>query len=286
MSTKDAGSKSGDGVECPTCGKDGFKSETGVKIHHTHAHGESIRPTVECAWCGDEKTVSPSGIERSEKHFCGDDCYAAWKSENVVGEDHHQYTDRVTVECAWCGEQIELVPSRVENHERHFCPDTDCQANWLSENKSGEDAVGWGGGSVTVECAWCGEEKEVCQWAFDRRKRFFCGNNGECQGKWLSENRSGENAHRWNGGEYPYGEGFGPSLKETVRERQDRQCAGCGAHESTQPMALDVHHIQKARNIDDAEQRNDDQNLVAVCRQCHPQFDQMSPLRPQTPYLD
>lgn len=46
--------------------------------------------TVACDWCGDEKDVKPSTAERG-RTFCDKRCEGAWRSENVVGPDHHNW---------------------------------------------------------------------------------------------------------------------------------------------------------------------------------------------------
>ena len=80
-----------------------------------------------------------------------------------------------------------------------------------------------------------------------------------------------------------YGPGWTHSKKEAVRERDDFECQDCGIGQD-EYMAecgrrLDVHHIQKARNISDAEERNSMDNLITVCRSCHAKWEDI-PLRP------
>jgi len=50
---------------------------------------------------------------------------------------------------------------------------------------------------ITVECSWCGEEKKVEPWQYEKNEEFFCDRDGGCQSKWKQENASGENHPRW-----------------------------------------------------------------------------------------
>ena len=102
------------------------------------------------------------------------------------------------------------------------------------------------------------------------------------------EGVTGPNHHSWKGGRHRYGEGWTEDLREGVRERQNRRCAGCGTGESENGRRLSVHHIQKARSMEGlpAEVRHADDRLVALCRKCHPVWESMAPLRPQTAFTD
>lgn len=95
----------------------------------------------------------------------------------------------------------------------------------------------------------------------------------------------GETHHQWNGGTVPYGPGWNDAKKEAVRERDNRECQGCGMPESKQieqfGRKLPIHHKQKARDFDDPEKRNAMDNLVALCDGgCHAEAERMAPLYP------
>lgn len=91
----------------------------------------------------------------------------------------------------------------------------------------------------------------------------------------------------WNGGTFPYGPGWNDAKKEQIRERDGRECQSCGRSEEEHIELYDkkhtVHHIQKARNFDDPEQRNHPDNLITLCEtgECHHKWEMMAPLRPQ-----
>ena len=99
--------------------------------------------------------------------------------------------------------------------------------------------------------------------------------------------RVGENHPQWNGGRFPYGPGWNERKRQRVRERDGYECVRCGAtqeeHKARYGERLHVHHLTKAREIDDAEERNSISNLVALCRDCHADWERVSAagLRPQ-----
>ena len=102
-----------------------------------------------------------------------------------------------------------------------------------------------------------------------------------------SRNVSGANHPKWNGGEIPYGPGWNDSKRRQVRERDGYECADCGTtqaeHKAKYDQKLHVHHLIKARNIDDAEERNASENLLTLCRDCHREWERLSEagIRPQ-----
>lgn len=272
MSEYDSDGDSSD-VECPTCARTDFESVQGMRSHHAQTHDEPIRVTVTCENCGDVDEIPPSNAKRMEHHFCNNECQGEWMS----GENHPMWGGGfVEVSCENCGEVKEVVPSVKQCRENHFC-DRDCHSEWMAENKTGREHPLWRG--VSVDCAWCGKTKEVEPSRIRRSDRFFC--DIECHGEWLSENNTGKNNPSWNGGEYVYGSGWSEDKKERIRERQERKCAACGVNEDDLPRKLDVHHIEKARWFSNDETRNDESNLVALCRPCHIDWEHMSPLRPQ-----
>lgn len=65
-----------------------------------------------------------------------------------------------------------------------------------ARNPSGRSNPMWKP-KVTVRCAYCGKEKEMHQSRAKAYKKKFC--DDVCRGKWMSENSSGENNHRWTG---------------------------------------------------------------------------------------
>lgn len=133
---------------------------------------------------------------------------------------------------------------------------------------------------------YCGEEKSTIEIA----KLCDC-----CRAtvfNWLKrhgiEMRSidGQNNPNWNGGRFPYGPGWNGTKRRKVRQRDGFECVRCGMsqseHKTEYGQKLHVHHLKKARDIDDPEERNAVDNLITLCRGCHSEYEQFaSVLQPQ-----
>lgn len=87
-----------------------------------------------CQICGKE-IVSKNG-KHYFRHYC-DECFIKWRKS-------HQYK-RILVNCAYCGKEIEVIPSRSKNNKNCYC-DVNCMAKHYSETNSGENSPTWKGG--------------------------------------------------------------------------------------------------------------------------------------------
>ncbi len=277
-------------VTCPTCGREDFKNERGMQLHHARMHNESLATeTRECAWCGDDVEVRPSRRGKNKRVFCsGSDCYAKWQSENRSGEDSPTWKGRtVTTDCVVCGQEKEIRADHVEKFDVHFCS-TECESEYKTGKRTGSDNPQWTE-RVTVSCEWCGNDFERPRWHAENGHRNFC--DKECADEWTSENWVGENNPLWEGGYHGYGPGWNDAKKRKVRKRDDHTCQhpACTVtneqHKEVYEMALHVHHIQNHRQFDSAEERNAMSNLVALCLPHHKLWEQISPLTPSN-YAD
>ena len=72
---------------CKQCGKK-FKAKPSAKRVYCskacHDAAQTKGPIVQCFRCGKEIRIHPS--DKSEKHFCGQECRLAWLSEHVREE--------------------------------------------------------------------------------------------------------------------------------------------------------------------------------------------------------
>jgi len=94
-----SGNNNCSGVECPTCDKDHFVNERGMKCHHSRIHGESLRGvTFNCDVCGEEAVKEPHHYNQNGKNYCSHECQ---------GKDLQQTK---TVECEHCGEANTYSP--------------------------------------------------------------------------------------------------------------------------------------------------------------------------------
>jgi len=116
----------------------------------------------------------------------------------------------------------------------------------------------------------------------------MCGCSYQTVYKWLHKNGielkdySGEEHHMWKDGVYSYGAGWNKRKKRVIRERDNHTCKNpnCSMtqkeHIEKYGEKLHVHHLRKARNVNDPEERNAKENLITLCRDCHYQWERIS----------
>ena len=250
MSSLEAETQERDDTECPTCGREDFKSTEGMRRHHALAHDESLlHQTVECDGCGDsiERRTDTDG-----DHYCSNGC--------MVEKNAEVFRNRTETECKQCGETFKHVASK----DRVFCGAA-CQG----EHERDLDES---------ECGYCGDVFEHVP-AKDRR---FC--SYDCMGAWRAENTTGDNNPAWKGGHAEY---YGNNWHQQRRRRLEHdahECVVCGItedeHREQVGRSLDVHHIRPLRTFEDPEDANVLRNLVTMCKPCHGRWEGI-PLRPE-----
>lgn len=111
-------------TECPSCERDDFKNEEGMRWHHSYEHGEKLPSQVTCDNCGIEFRKPPSLIERSENDFCSKPCSNEYRRGKPAPPDHN-FRDggKSEYDCANCNDTINRYPSTVEANEtgKAFC---------------------------------------------------------------------------------------------------------------------------------------------------------------------
>lgn len=268
--------------ECPTCG-DVFDGESGMKVHHANAHGESIAKTeCECAWCGADIEVKDHIYDRTDNNFCDESCRGEWLSENNSGEPHPNY-DKHSLVCDWCGCEFSRGRDLASKSERDFCTQK-CYGKWLSENNSGEDHHQYN--RVSYDCDYCGSNMSITPYDFEEYTNHYC--SKECSGSHKKELYSGEGGPSWSGGWPDY---YGPNWdeqREKVLDVYGRRCASCGKSAQENGKGLDVHHVTPIREFKDDsgdvdyESANEVENLVPFCPSCHRKWEGVR-VRPQPP---
>jgi len=226
---------------------------------------------VACPWEGCEDTFdTESGMKCHHTMVHG---------ESIAG---------VLIECAQCGDTTRKQAAFLRDSENHFC-DAECYGDWQSENCRGEDSRRWEGGKVTIQCDQCGKEALMWEHRVGQNDRQFC--DDDCYKEWQSQNRVGEDHPGWRGGDYPRDRGTDwPALRGKTLEEYGYECQGCGRHDddhhAEHGVGLHVHHIQPVRQFDDPADADTVDNLVPLCRDCHPEWEKIAPLRPQTENYD
>lgn len=223
---------------------------------------------VSCDNCSKTFNKPPSKVERSEHDFCSRECSDEYQKVQFSGENNPNYRGGGEWTCEYCGDVAEGTP--YEASYRKYCSQ-ECMNKALSEKFSGEGNPSWNGGKVTIECNWCGDEKEVTPAKSDRP---FC--SDECYKSWLSHKYRG---NRWVGEDNPAWSGgkerhrfYGPNWqdqRQKVLERDGNECILCGATEN-----LHVHHKTPIDRFDRDTPgwynlANDTSNLVTLCGSCH-----------------
>jgi len=146
-------------TECPTCGRDGFKSRQGMKVHHAASHGVKFPhgEPFECGNCGDIVYKHVSRVERTStgQVFCDSSCQYEWMSKNLTGEDHPQWV-AVEQSCPVCGDDFYPPPSKADKIVTcsNECKAVRMSSDWDQVNpefaryvgRSGEDNPSWSGG--------------------------------------------------------------------------------------------------------------------------------------------
>lgn len=114
---------------------------------------------LSCENCGDSYKVTPAKEDSSR--FCSEPCLWEWRSENETGENNPNWKGGDVLEsCAACDGDLFLEPHVAEKDRKRFC-DTDCYAEWLSVNRSGENHPGYKGGSVDRRGDWYRKRRET-----------------------------------------------------------------------------------------------------------------------------
>jgi len=208
------------------------------------------------------KTRSPGGVSNVDERL---------KNENWVRQKYHK-EHKTTREIAdICGCSCHAVHNWLKRHgieTRSRTPAADKRLRkkqWLYEQ-------------------YIEKQKSTSQIA------DICGCYRSTVGQWLKRHNiktrpkapSGSENPNWNGGKKPYGDGWNEQKRQTIRSRDGHTCKdpNCSTtqkkHIKKYDEKLHVHHLRKARDVDDPEERNAKENLITLCRDCHYQWEQMS----------
>lgn len=242
------------GHDCPTCGKT-LATEQGMRQHHTKVHGEPL-PNRTCAGCG-TRFYDP----KARLSYC-EDC------NPETGEHNGNWrgaTEEAT--CRLCGDSFEYYPS---DKEGVFCPAC------VEERDEFLGTPSWELRDVkrtTCECDQCGETFQVLTSSVDRTEKRgrFCSH--ECRSVWMSENWRGESHPAWKGGGTIAYAGQWWEVRRLALERADYSCQSCGKTTEEMGRDPDVHHTTPVREFDEPQDAHYLDNLVCLCRKCHPKVE-------------
>ena len=180
--------------------------------------------------------------------------------------------------CENCGKPFQKFPGSANMKAKHNFCSRECDNKWRAKggNPSGKTHPEYN--SVTVNCAYCGNEIIREPYRLRTNPLQFC--NMKCHGKWRSEHLHGEAHPRWRGGSLP---DYGPEwnrIAEAIRKRDGYKCQYCGVSQKWYGRKLHVHHIIPFRNFGYKRGENENhllahasENLVSLCNSCHIQFE-------------
>ncbi len=242
---------------------------------------------------------------KKTSNYCSTECSKKAQFKGFK-ESHKQSAElRVTVNCAYCGKEKTVPPSRNDgrnffccyehkslfqnqpvllnchvcgkefrtnnfwaNHEDPIRRPKYCSKPCLSAAMS-EKRKGENNPlwveKIVINCLQCGEPFEVVPLDLEKGRKFC---SQECARLNISETFIGENHWNWTGGVAPY---YGPNWHKVaakIRARDGYCCQACGLYHRGK-NAHSVHHIIPIRKWDSYETANHPDNLITICATCH-----------------
>jgi HNH endonuclease/NUMOD3 motif len=174
---------------------------------------------------------------------------------------------RITVTCAYCGAEKQVVPSLYQRLESFYC-NQNCRTEHLKIIMKGENNPNYI--SIERECDGCKEKIKVKPYQL-KQKYVFC--SYECYKQNIGQYFKGEN--NWN-----YNPNLSPEERERIRatseywewrkavyERDNYTCQCCGDNRGGNLVA---HHLYSYSDYPTL--RTDLENGVTLCKDCHISF--------------
>lgn len=158
--------------------------------------------------------------------------------------------------CAVCGKIFHIAPSRLK-HGRGIHCSRECQYVANREKLAKP--------KIAMTCIGCGDEFK----RLESELRNRVGGGKYCTRECRDANWKGDVTPNWQGGSGVYKRGpHWQSIKRAVLKRDNYECQECGADGD-----LHVHHKTPFRMFDDADEANDESNLISLCPPCHRKAD-------------
>lgn len=227
---------------CQFCGEQFFVERSRVnagygKYCSRECYHLSTRKRVSkaCLFCGKQFEVSASESRRGHGKFCSCKCANSYKTAR-------SHVERI---CGTCGKSFQILRSWVRKGGGAYCSRV-CRSKAQRKER------------IHKHCEYCGKEFTVYPYiGRDSTRGRFC--SPECRYLWLSHHFHGRNSHLWLGGisSQGYGPGWSRTLKETIRQRDSRECAICRLTGNV------VHHIDYSKD------NHAPANLITLCPFCH-----------------
>jgi len=128
------------------------------------------------------------------------------------------------------------------------------------------------GKTIILKCSQCDKSftRKMSEYKLynESGKFVFC--SRKCQDGNIDYILRAEKHYNYINGESTNNRGVGwRSLRELIRNRDNRTCQKCGITEDELGKKLDVHHIVPYRCFDDYKEANKQENLISYCPVCH-----------------
>ncbi len=205
-----------------------------------------------CETCEKDFQVVPSVVKIGGGRFCSHPCYGEWLKTRTGDKAPRWAGGGIKRECQYCGSEFISSKSIVEKGNAKFCS-WDCQHKGHTRIPAKT--------RVDCTCLICGRIFSKFQHQINMGEGKCC--SRECAGIYRSKYFVGENSPNWLGGKSfePYPTAWKETLREAIRERDNRLCVICNAEEKN--VRHSVHHI-------DYDKSNlDPKNLISLCTSCH-----------------
>lgn len=167
---------------CVNCGDEFYDSKSRRKYCdscHSNAgqnngNWSGAKETTTCQTCDAVFDYYPS---EKDGVYC-EDCVST--ADGLLPENPAQ-KNRVETECTYCGDDMTVVPSRLNDREHGvFCSRT-CHGAWLSTNVVGPDHHQWEGGEIRYGGTWWRVRKRAL--ARDEYQCQKCGRSSDDLGR-------------------------------------------------------------------------------------------------------
>lgn len=148
---------------------------------------------VSCSQCGFNFSVKESEHNNNKTgHFyCSQTCMGLWRTANWVGSAHHNFKDKIEVECCICGAKKLLHESQFKMYDQFLCSNA-CRSEFNHRRAGLRDT------SIVVPCDQCGADVKCLPSRLESYEKVFC--NIVCRGLWASRNLVKENNCNYRGG--------------------------------------------------------------------------------------
>jgi len=199
-----------------------------------------------CMECGKDFKVKPYTIKQGKGKFCCKDCWYAWKSKNVVGENNPNYGKRWSEE-----KKKEFAESRMGESNPFF-------GGMVSEDHRRKLKSIRMGKSLSDDTKKKISDSHIGLKASDITKYK------------MSISHAGDKCSRWKGGISfePYCPKFTREFRDRVRFFWDYKCGNpdCGKTQEENGEKLSVHHVHFDKQVC----CNDKPTMfIPLCRSCH-----------------